>query len=71
MNKKHYKPACWTAALLLVFSLGFSALLCPGADTEIQAQDTSDGQEFVKVGFFQFDGYHEQKDNGEKSGYGY
>ena len=71
MNKKHYKPACWTAALLLVFSLGFSALLYPGAYTEIQAQDTSDGQEFVKVGFFQFDGYHEQKDNGEKSGYGY
>lgn len=46
-------------------------LLIVSGTMSVQAADSADTQRTIRVGFFQYDGYHEQDENGVRSGYGY
>ncbi|MCF0259396.1 MAG: transporter substrate-binding domain-containing protein [Erysipelotrichaceae bacterium] len=65
MNKKILHP---TSFLLAVFTA--VCVLITSSCVPVSGRG-NDEREVVKVGYFHFDGYHEQKENGHKSGYGY
>ncbi|MDO5134541.1 MAG: transporter substrate-binding domain-containing protein [Eubacteriales bacterium] len=64
---KNHQKSPGAAILLLAVGL-FLCLLCPLAP---QAAEASDEKITLRVGFFEFDGYHHQDEEGNRSGYGY
>ena len=46
-------------------------LICCLAAVPVWAEEADNGTQTVRVGFFGFEGYHQQDENGNRSGYGY
>ena len=65
-DKKKYNKTLISAVLFVCI-----LLLCCLASVPVQAKETAAGKQLVRVGFFGFEGYHEQDEDGNRSGYGY